>query len=92
MDQSRMAEPREMLSSTLAELRNSDLVMADLTFERPSCYYELGLAEAVGANVALVAKTGTEIHQSAARHQVNTYDTLEQYREVVAGLVLEATA
>lgn len=92
MDQLRMAGPREALSSTLAELRDSDLVMADLSLERPSCYYELGLAEAVGASVALLAKTSTGIHQSAARHEVHSYATLEQYREVVASLVSEVIA
>jgi hypothetical protein len=33
------------------ELRRARLVLADLTLERPSCYYEVGLAQALGRPV-----------------------------------------
>jgi hypothetical protein len=32
-------------------------VLADLSLERPSCYFELGLAQAVRAHVFVIAAT-----------------------------------
>lgn len=37
------------------EIRNSQFVVADLTDERPSCYFEAGYAEALGKKVIYVA-------------------------------------
>src|SRR5437868_14453810 len=51
------------INSTLSVLRNSDFVLADLSLERPSCYYELGLAQALSKDVYLIAACGTDIHQ-----------------------------
>jgi nucleoside 2-deoxyribosyltransferase len=61
------------LQSTLQDLRQCEFVLADLSFERPSCYYELGLAEALGKPVYLIAKEGTDIHQTASRRLVSFY-------------------
>lgn len=36
------------VAPTLDDLRGSVFVLADLSLERASCYYELGLAEALG--------------------------------------------
>ena len=87
MDLLRTGGSHDGFSATLDELRHSDLVMADLSLERPSCYYELGLAEAVGANVALIALAGTDIHQAAARHRDSYNATLEEYRDLIASLL-----
>src|SRR5437879_4128964 len=45
------------------DFRNAKFVLADLSYERPSCYFELGLAQALGARVVIIAETGTLIHQ-----------------------------
>ena len=37
------------------EIRNAQFVVADLTDERPSCYFEAGFAEALGKKVVYVA-------------------------------------
>ena len=52
------------------EIRKSKFVIADLTDERPSCYFEAGYAEALGKKVIYVASkesviqpgTKTKIH------------------------------
>lgn len=46
----------------LKAIRGSDIILCDLTGERPNCYYEAGYAEALGKVVILTAKKGTEVH------------------------------
>ncbi len=40
----------------LARIKSSRLVVADLTYERPNCYYELGFAAAVGKPCIIAAR------------------------------------
>jgi hypothetical protein len=73
------------------ELMDAAWILVDLTHERPSCYYELGLAEALGLRVHLVAECGTPIHQCAARDEVKYYATLNEL-EAIVGHALTALA
>ncbi|HEY2792763.1 MAG TPA: hypothetical protein VGJ28_10420, partial [Micromonosporaceae bacterium] len=50
---------------------------ADLSLERPSCYYELGVVHGTGLPVAVVAEVGTMIHQTADRWSLAYYDSLD---------------
>jgi hypothetical protein len=72
------------------ELRRARLVLADLTLERPSCYYEVGLAQALGRQVQLLAEAGTPIHQAHGRENTIFYGNLEELaaelRPVLAAL------
>ncbi|MFD3927436.1 hypothetical protein [Streptomyces sp. NPDC058614] len=71
------------LARIVAEIKQATLVIADLSLERPSCYYELGLAQALGARVALIAWTGTNIHQAFGRNSVNGFSNLQEYPSVL---------
>lgn len=62
------------IAKFLKELQMVEMVIADLTLERPSCYYELGIVEAVGKLVHLVAEMDTRIHQCAGRKAVIFYE------------------
>jgi nucleoside 2-deoxyribosyltransferase len=66
-------------------------VLADLSLERPSCYYELGLAEALGKPVYLIAKKNTDIHQTASRRLVRYFDNEDEYKVLVENIIIEAT-
>lgn len=66
------------------------LVVADLSFERPSCYFELGVAEAVGAPVAVVMASGTTLHQTGNALPLRTYADLDEYRHAVCEAVSSA--
>jgi nucleoside 2-deoxyribosyltransferase len=66
----------------LAELRRSDAVMGDLSFERPSCYFEIGLAYGMDKPVFLIAKRGTQLHQVIGREAVEFYSGLDEYKKV----------
>jgi hypothetical protein len=76
-------QPKFALTDLLTEMRGAELVIADLSRERPSCYYELGLAEAIGKRVYLIAEQGTQIHQTASRSTVHYYSNLAELASVV---------
>jgi len=75
--------PAFKIADLKRELAGAEFVLADLTYERPSCYYELGIAEALGLQVRLVAECATPIHQSAARNEVEYYATLDELEAIV---------
>src|SRR5215469_3591523 len=69
--------PTFSLPELIGEMVGADAIIADLTRERPSCYYELGIAEALGKTVYIIAELGTPIHQTAKRLEVHYYRNLE---------------
>ena len=71
------------------ELTGSLFVVANLSLERPSCYYELGIAEALGKDVFIIAETGSDIHQSANRDTVRFYKRGEKGFSEAIRLVLK---
>jgi hypothetical protein len=66
------------LQKALKDLEGSSVVIADLSFERPSCYFELGMAQALGKRTILVAIDGTKIHQACGRGHIVPYGSLRQ--------------
>jgi nucleoside 2-deoxyribosyltransferase len=66
-------------------IRNAVFVIADLSFERPSCYYELGLAQGLGKKTILLAKEGTYIHQmhGLVKYYKNIQDYEMIFREII---------
>lgn len=71
------------------QLKSATVVLADLTDERPSCYFEIGFAEALERPIFLIAEQGTTIHQSAFRHAIQHYGTLADLQQVVFRLLSE---
>jgi len=82
-------KPSFDLNSTIQDLKGASFVIADLSLERPSCYYELGLAEALRKRVHLIAQAGTDIHQNAARDNVLFFDDLIQFEAVIDAILLK---
>jgi hypothetical protein len=78
------------INSTLSVLRDSEFVLADLSMERPSCYFELGLAQAIGKDVYLIAEQGTDIHQAHGRSLTHFYDGLHNYKQVISSVLEKA--
>lgn len=68
------------------DIHRAKFVLADLSYERPSCYFELGLAEATGVDVRILAKIGTPIHQVGYASQINFYRDLDEYKLIVERL------
>jgi hypothetical protein len=78
------------IDSTLPILLEAKFVIADLSFERPSCYFELGLAQAIGKDVYLIALHDTPIHQARGRNQTRFYTDIQNYEQIISVLLKEA--
>ncbi|WP_162528391.1 hypothetical protein [Novosphingobium sp. BW1] len=68
-------------------IQDAHRIIADLSYGRPSCYYELGLVEASHKRADLIAATGTETFQHAGHGPIAYFDDLEGYAALVAGLL-----
>ena len=84
-------EPPFDITKLVDELQRADSVLADLSHERPSCYYELGVAQAIGKPICLIAQAGTAIHQCANRHSVRFYNDLSDLKLNVVGALGRGT-
>src|SRR5258707_4615155 len=51
------------LRKNIQFLKSTDFCVADLSFERPSCYFETGFVQSMGRSDDLIALVGTTIHQ-----------------------------
>jgi len=68
-------------------LITSEFVLADLSYERPSVYYEIGVAEALDIRCILIGLDRTPIHQTANSHYICYYENIEAYSALVASII-----
>ena len=73
--------PDSESSSIVSEINNASFVFADVSFERPSCYYEIGIAQALQKATFVVALKGTKIHQVEGK--VHSYNELTEYESLI---------
>ena len=71
------------IETFIAPFRSARHILADLTGERPSCYFELGLVEALNLSITACAATGTHIHQSSHSRRVRFYPDLAELKRIV---------
>lgn len=60
---------RTITDAIMSAINQSRFLIADLTTERPNCYYEVGYAHAIGKPVVILAKDGTPRHFDLAAHK-----------------------
>ncbi len=77
-------EGRSMtVEKTIEWMQTSNFFLVDLSYERPSCYYELGYIQSMDKATLIIAKSGEKIHMSLNRNQIRFYDNLEDYKRIV---------
>ena len=67
----------------LSEIETREFLIADLTFERPNVYYEIGYAHALNKRVILVRKKGTKLHFDVAHRNCPEYENTTALRKLL---------
>ena len=67
----------------LSEIETSEFLIADLTYERPNVYYEIGHAHALNKRVILVRKNGTKVHFDVAHRNCPKYENATSLKRLL---------
>lgn len=78
-------ESPESVQKTLDILNEVDFAIADLSYERPSCYYEVGYLQGLNKTVYLLAQGATTIHLITG--EIQWYNNTIDYQNIIAGIL-----
>jgi hypothetical protein len=65
----------------LESILRSEVVIADLTGERPNCYYEVGYAHALSKKMILSVRKGSEVHFNLSGYQFIEWETENELKQ-----------
>lgn len=72
----------QITEKILGSIQIAQIIIADLTYERPNVYYEIGYAHAFGKPLILVARSDTKVHFDVQGMRILYYENmtkLEKY-------------
>src|SRR6266403_2941170 len=85
-----------ILDTILESIRNCYFLVADISEARPNCYYEIGVAHAMGRTVILTKRRTSETHFELRGFKVVEYSSIRELRnrlrECIIGSVLTLKA
>jgi hypothetical protein len=67
----------------LEEIKTSEFLLGDLTYERPSVYYEIGYAHSLRRRVIMYRKKDTQIHFDLAAYNCPEYENMRELRDLL---------
>jgi len=70
-----------ILSHIVQEIYRARLIIADITSRNPNVYYELGIAQAIGKPVLLIAQNANELPFDISSRRVLVYHTLDDLED-----------
>ena len=65
----------------LQNLREADFIIADASQARPNCYYEIGMAHAMGKEVIHIANNSADVHFDIKDFNFIIYGSISELRE-----------
>ncbi len=69
----------ETIDSKIREyIVKAEIIIADLSYERPNCYYELGYAMAIGKDIIIMSKRRTKIHFDVDHYDNFNYTNIQE--------------
>lgn len=70
-------------------IESAEIIIADLTYERPNVYYEIGRAHGLGKQVVLIAREKTELHFDIKDFNVIYYKNITELEDKLKKRLLE---
>lgn len=85
-------EHEDVITSKITErIRVSEFLFADLSYERPSVYYEIGYAHALKRKVIMYREKGTRLHFDLAAYNCPEFENITELKRLLTGRLEQVT-